>query len=46
MNSGSLFIELGVVMNLVKQIMHLKMHINIGAMLGLMAWFISRGMPL
>lgn len=33
-------------MNLVKQMMHLKMHINIGAMLGLIAWLVSRGMPL
>lgn len=33
-------------MNLAKHMLHLKMHINIGAMLGLIAWLISRGMPL
>ena len=33
-------------MNLVKHMLHLKMHINIGAMLGLITWLISQGMPL
>ena len=33
-------------MNIVKQALHLKMHINIGALLGLSVWLVLRGAPL
>lgn len=33
-------------MNLMTLVHRLKMHINIGAVLGLIAWFVTQGDPL